>query len=244
MEPVEEVVRREQAGLGFDRVELLAGATFKDATTIIVVPTRGLIHTQVIQAWDCMLAPMNQRRVKLYAKGFEVGDAYNKMIRMILDNPHLSTYRYVLSLEDDNLPPPDAHMKLIESIELGPFDAVGGLYFTKGDVNMPMAYGDPKKVEPGSMDFAPRDVVEASKTGNVVEVNGVGMGCTLWRMDLFREFSPPWFVTVCELIDGKGGVGITQDLYFCERIRRAGKRIAVDLRVKVGHMDVETEIIY
>ena len=37
----------------------------------------------------------------------------------------------MLTLEDDNLPPPDGLLRLYESIEAGPYDAVGGLYWTR-----------------------------------------------------------------------------------------------------------------
>jgi hypothetical protein len=78
-----------------------------------------------------------------------------------------------------------------------------------------------------------------------MEVNGIAMGCALWRMELFRELAAPWFVTVNDVFPEKGGAQcFTQDLYFCERARRAGKRFAVDFRVKVGHLDTETGVVY
>jgi len=241
---VSRVAERER-GLGFERVELLPGSTYKDSSTVIVVPTRGTIHYKVAAAWENMFAPMNQKRAKLYAVGHEVGRAYEEMVRFVLAHPILSTYKYLMTLEDDNLPPPDAQVKLLDTIEYCSLDAVSGLYFTKGALNMPMAYGDPKSLlNTGSIDFKPRDVLKALETGNVVEVNGIAMGCAVWRMDLFREFPPPWFVTVNEIIPERGIACVTQDLYFCERLRRAGKRLGVDLRVSVGHIDVETGEIY
>lgn len=231
--------------LGFERVELIPGSTYKDSSTVIIVPTRGTIHYKVAAAWENMFAPMNQKRAKLYAVGHEVGRAYEEMVKFVLAHPILSTYKYVMTLEDDNLPPPDAQVKLLDSINTGPLDAVSGLYFTKGALNLPMAYGDPKSLlQTGSVDFKPRDVVKALETGNVVEVNGIAMGCAVWRMEIFKEFQPPWFVTVNEHVPFMGTTCVTQDLYFCERLRRAGKRLGVDLRVHVGHIDTETGEVY
>ncbi|MEK7466884.1 MAG: hypothetical protein AAB074_05660 [Planctomycetota bacterium] len=34
------------------------------------------------------------------------------------------------------------------------------------------------------------------------------------------------------------------DRYFCEEAREPGKRLAVDFRVKVGHIDPGTGIVY
>jgi len=188
---------------------------------------------------------MNAKRAIMYCEGDEVGHAYNRMIEFLLAHPELSKWRYVLTIEDDNIPPADAHVRLIESIEAGPFDAVGGLYFTKGEGGMPMCYGDPAEyARTGVLDFRPRDVRAAVQHGHIVECNGIAMGCTLYRMDLFRELPGPWFVTVADVIPNAGAACMTQDLYFCERARRKGKRFAVDCRVKVGHLDINTGIVW
>lgn len=235
------VLQMKEPGLGFERVEHIAGSTYKDSSTVIVIPTRGMIHHKVVSAWQSLIAPMNQKRAILFASGHEVGHAYNAMISMILGHPELKTWRYILTLEDDNIPPPDAHIRLLESINFGSYDAISGLYFTKGEVNMPMAYGTPSS---GSLDFQPRDVRDALRHGQIMPVNGVAMGCCLWRMELFREIPPPWYVTLNDIVPGKGIVGMTQDLRLCAEAIKVGKRFAVDLRVKVGHMDVSSGVIY
>lgn len=234
------------AGLGFERVHTIHGSTYKDCSTVIVSPTRGMIHHRVVAAWQSLIAPMNQKRAFMFVAGDEVGHAYNNFLQQVLAHPELSKWKYVLTLEDDNIPPPDAHIRLLESIEAGPFDAVGGIYFTKGDVNMPQCYGDPELFrQSGVMDFRPRDVAAAIARGHVCECNGIAMGCTLWRMDLFRQIPPPWFVTVADWFPEQGGAAaMTQDLYFCKKAREAGKRFAVDFRVKVGHIDPGTGIVY
>src|SRR5208282_1747756 len=249
-------------GLGFERVEHIPGSTYKDSSTVIVVPTRGkykmldatsqkeievegLIDRRVVSAWQGLISPMNQKRAMLFTSGHEVGQAYDAMIKMILEHPGLKDWKYILTLEDDNLPPPDAHLRLLESIEEFKYDAVSALYFTKGDINMPMAYGDPaESARTGVLGFHPRDVRAALAAGQIMPVNGIAMGCALWRMSLFRDIPPPWYVTLNDLVPGKGIVGMTQDLSFCKRAREAGKRFAVDMRVKVGHLDVASGTIY
>lgn len=232
-------------GLGFERIEQIPGSTYRDSSTVIVIPTRGMISHRVVSAWQALIAPMNQKRGILFCAGDEVGKAYDRMIQNILANPELSKWKYVMTLEDDNLPPPDAQIRLLEAIEAGPFDAVSGLYFTKGDTNMPMAYGDPDEYRrTGVLSFPPLDVRAALSKGNVLEVNGIAMGCALWRMDLFRQITPPWFVTMSDFIPDRGTICMTQDLSFCEKARRAGKTFAVDMRVKVGHLDVGTGVVY
>jgi hypothetical protein len=252
---------------GFEEIRRIPGSTFKDSSTIIVVPTRGIekhvgdkrcetgdhircfvdaIPRKVVQSWQALVAPMNQKRAFLYTDGHEVGKAYDAMLSNILADPNLSTWKYILTLEDDNIVPADAHIRLLESIESVPFDAVSGIYFTKGPVNMPMAYGDPVKYRTtGELEFIPRDInAHAARGENVIEVNGIAMGCALWRMDLFKKMPQPWFVSVSDVVPGKGAIGFTQDLYFCKHARQIGRRFGVDLRVKVGHLDKETGIVY
>ncbi len=241
---VEEASKKVE-GLGFERIETIPGSTYRDNSTVVVIPTRGMVSHRVVAAWQALMPPMNQKRAILFAAGHEVGKAYDALISQVLADPNLSKWKYLLTLEDDNLPPPDAHVRLLESIELG-FDAVSGIYFTKGELNMPMAYGDADAFRrTGQLEFRPRDVREALSRGQIMEVNGIAMGCALWRMDLLRQLEPPWFVTVSDYLPEKGGAqAYTQDLWFCERARKAGKRFAVDFRVKVGHLDTETGVIY
>lgn len=231
--------------LGFERVALLPGSTFRDNSTIIIVPTLGMIHQKVIASWQNLISPMNTKRAFLFAVGDEVGHAYTNTLKNILADPNLSTWKYILTLEDDNVIPADAHIRLLESIDYSMVDAVGGLYFTKGDYNMPMAYGDPAVFnKTGVLEFAPVDVRTAVTKGHLIEVNGVACGCTLWRMDLFKSIPPPWFVTVADVVPDKGPQAFTQDLYFCKTAKEKGKRFAVDCRVKVGHLDPKSGIVY
>jgi hypothetical protein len=232
-------------GLGFERVERIAGSTYQDQSVIVIVPAiKPMFHARVVQSWESMIFPMNQKRAKLFCIGDEVGRAYDHMIKQILADPGLSQFRYVLTLEHDNIIPADAFVRLAETIEWGKYDAVGGIYFTKGDIPMPMAYGDPAEYKrTGVLDFKPRDIRAALAGGNVMEVNGLAMGCTLFRLDLFRQSEPPWFVTVSDLVDGKP-TGFTQDLYACRRWLAMNKRFAVDMRVRVGHLDIATETVY
>jgi len=246
VDSVDKVVEQlSSAGLGFERVEHITGTTYKDNSTVIVIPTRGMIHHRVVSAWQNLIAPMNQKRAIIFASGHEVGVAYNTMIHNVLGNAELSKWKYVMTLEDDNLPPADAHIRLLESIEWGNYDAVSGLYFTKGEMGMPMAYGDPAEFKrTGVLDFRPRDVRSALAAGQIMPVNGIAMGCALWRMSMFREVAAPWFVTVNDVVPGKGTQCFTQDLSFCEKAVRTGKRFAVDMRCRVGHLDVNSGTVY
>jgi len=171
----------------------------------------------------------------MLALGLEVGDAYTSAISEIVNHPELSKWEYILTLEHDNIPPPDGVLKLIKRMEEHPeFACIGGLYWTKGEGGVPQIWGDPKDPV---LNFRPQPPVP----GELVECNGTGMGFNLWRMSLFKDpkLRQPWFKTQ----SGTDGVG-TQDLYFWGDAKKHGYRCAVDCGVLVGHHDHSTNITW
>lgn len=231
------------ADAGFHNADLEAsakrikrGKAYRDLSTVMVVPTRGMIPARVVESWMGLMAPMNQAFIRMFVAGMEVGDAYNAAVETILAHPALSKFRYMLTVEEDNLPPPDGLLRLYESID--EYAAVGGLYWTKGEGGQPMIYGDPK----GILSFQPQVPIPE----RVQECNGLGMGFTLFRMDLFRDkaIPKPWFKTLQEWSPQTGGRAGTQDLYFFGNARKAGHRIASDNRVRVGHYDAAGDMVW
>ena len=265
------------------------GDTFKDLSTIAIIPIPGPttekkflnckkcktkneyeswtfsgLHPTFVEAYKRLIRPMNVPFLEMMPSGYEVGDAYTKSIEMILANPALNHFKFVLTIEYDNIIPfiPNTQgplMLLYETMEKG-FDAVGGLYWTKGNPSMPLIYGDPKEKRetPAGMfkvvfpaKVQPKNWKEGKIVsgewwpGDIVECNGMGMGFTLFKMDLFRDkrFKKPWFKTCNDHTD-KGPRMYTQDLYFFEKFRELGYRCAIDTRVKLGHLDFKSGIIY
>jgi hypothetical protein len=222
---------------------LIKGNSYKDLSTICVIPTRGMIHAKVVQSWWGMMAPMNQKFLRMFIIGMEVGKAYSSAIEQILANPELSSWKYILTLEEDNLPPPDGLLKLIESIEGGvdniKYDAIGGLYWTKGEGGQPMIYGNPKVMP---KNFIPQLPVAQS----VQECNGLGMGFTLFRLEMFKDkkLRRPWFETIQKFTSHQGTNCFTQDLWFFNDANQYGHRFACDTRVLVGHYDKDTDTVW
>lgn len=212
--------------------------TAQDLSTIIIIPSRGKIDTRVIQSHNSLMRPMNQKVIgPIYMKGMEVGVAYNEAIKMILENPELAKYKFILTIEDDNCPPPDGLLKLYEAIE--DYDVIGGLYWTKGEEGQPMCYGNPK-VTP--LNFIPQIPLPDSLT----PCNGLGMGFNLWRLEMFKDKRfeyGEWFKTLQE-VGPQGAKGYTQDLYFFEKAGGLGYKFACDSRIKVGHYDADNDVMW
>ena len=217
--------------------------TYQDLSTIIVCPTRGTIPCRVVQSWMGLLKPMNQKVIgPMFASGMEVGAAYEAIFDGILANPELCKWKYVLTLEEDNIViQPDALMKLYESIEGGvngvKYDVVGGLYWTKGLDGQPMIYGDPSVMP---MNFIPQKPID----NTVQQANGLGMGFNLFRLSMFKKIPKPWFKTEQSFTPGVGTKVYTQDLYFYEKAAKEGFKFASDNRVKIGHYDYENDIVW
>ena len=228
---------RHNADLGQSVARLVKGNTYKDLSTIALIPTRGTIHAKVVQAWWNMMAPMNQKFLRFFISGHEVGVAYSQTIEGILQNPDLREWKYILTMEDDCIPPQDGLLKLYESMDK--YDVVQGLYWTKGEGGQPMIYGDPKVMP---KNFTPQVPV----IDDVQECNGLGMGFNLFKLSLFRDgrIEKPWFRTVQEVVPGQGARAFTQDLWFFNNAAKWGYRFACDTRIKVGHYDANTDIVW
>jgi hypothetical protein len=214
---------------------LQRGQTYKNTSTIWITPTRGSLAPKVVSSWMSLMRPMNQPFVgPIFIENDEVGVAYQKAFDMVLDHPELSKWKYILTVEEDNMPPQDGILKLYESIEN--YDCVAGLYWTKGEGGQPMIYGDPKVMP---LTFIP----QVPQLDAVQPCNGLGMGFNLWKISSFKnklkDMPKPYFKTVQEI-----GKGYTQDLFFFEQAAKYGYKVACDTRVKVGHLDTGTGIVW
>lgn len=226
---------RHNDNLEQSQTRLVRGRTYKDLSTICIIPTRGVISVRVLQSWFSLMMPMNQRFLRVFIQGDEVGQAYNNAIEGILADKQLSTWRYILTLEEDNAPPPDGLLKLYESMDK--YSVVGGLYWTKGEGGQPMIYGDPTMM--------PKSFIPQLPIPDTIQhCNGLGMGFNLFRLDMFKKLEKPWFKTQQEYIPGVGTRGYSQDLYFYERAAMHGHKFACDTRVKVGHWDEMNQMMW
>lgn len=207
---------------------LTASGIYKDQSIIVVIPALQMVNTKAASSWWNLIFPPNQKVVKLFATGMEVGEAYSQTIDMILNHPDLSKFKYILTIEADNTVPQDGVLELIKKMEAHPeYACIGGLYFTKGEAGVPQIWGDPKDPV---VNYRPQMPVP----GQLVECCGTGQGFNLFRLDMFKDskLRRPWFKTSA----GKDGVG-TQDLYFWHDARKHGYRCAIDCSVLVGHVD-------
>jgi hypothetical protein len=232
---VQDFAGKHNADLTTTRARLIQGASWKKQRVVVVIPAGATMSAKVaLSIWNLGFPP-NNGVIRILAQGLEVGDAYTTTIEQVLAHPDLSQWEYLLTIEHDNLPPSDGVISLIARLEAHPeLSCVGGLYFTKGEGGVAQIWGDP--TDP-VVNFRPQLPVQ----GQLVECCGTGMGFNLFRLAMFKDarLRKPWFKTLA----GKDGAA-TQDLYFWSDARKYGYRCAIDCAVPVGHLDIDTDIVW
>lgn len=226
---------RHNADLGASGSRILQGGSWKRQRIVVLIPSAATIPAKVALSHWNLIFPPNQPVYRMLCLGMEVGDAYTQALEAVLAHPDLSTWEYVLTLEHDNVPPPDGVTKLLKRMEEHPeLACIGGLYWTKGEGGVPQIWGD---IKDPVLNFRPQPPV----AGQLVECCGTGMGFNLWRMSMFKDpkLRRPWFKTLA----GKEG-NATQDLYFWGDARPKGYRCAIDCDVLVGHHDHQADITW
>lgn len=217
---------------------VIEGASWKRQRVVVLVPSSATIPAKVYLSHLSLIFPPNQGVYRMLCLGMEVGHAYSAAIEQVLAHPDLSQWEYLLTMEHDNMPPPDGLVKLIARMDAHPeYACIGGLYWTKGEGGVPQIWGDPRDPV---LNFRPQP---PDPNGGLVECCGTGMGFNLWRMETFKDarLRKPWFVTS----NGIGGTGVgTQDLYFWGDARKYGYRCAIDCGVLVGHYDAQGDKVW
>jgi 2-polyprenyl-3-methyl-5-hydroxy-6-metoxy-1,4-benzoquinol methylase len=132
-------------------------------------------------------------------------------------------------LDDDMLVPPDLLARLLAHDK----DVIGALYWQRGGAFHPVLMhatvlptGElmPRFYEPFD------DVL--TKPG-LYPVDVIGGGCMLFKVDIFRKLTPPYFWWESQL---------GTDIAICTRLKDAGVQVYVDTAIELGHIG-EKQII-
>lgn len=110
---------------------------------LVGTPTLGSIRMEWAAARYGQVIPSNYSKVDMiqYLNSFiplrySIADAQN----MIVQEAVLKNYEWLILIEDDTIPPPDALLRFNEYIRDGKYPVVSGLYFTRSDPAEPMVY--------------------------------------------------------------------------------------------------------
>lgn len=233
---VPEFIGRHNSDLDFAIKRLNISHTAKDLSTICIIPTSGLIPAKVVDRWMNIASQMNQKFLRLPTITSNKYQTLNTTIEQILATPKMDEFKYILTMEENYLPPFDGLAKLFECIE--EFDVVGGLIFTKGEESKPMIYGYPQMLP---SNYAPVGIMGEG----IQPCLGLPLGFTLFKLDLFKDtrIPKPWFRTIGPYEVGKDN-SVHDDQYFFENIHRLGYKVACDTRVKVAHIEPNSDVVW
>lgn len=178
--------------------------------------------------------PMNYNVEYALIKGRLVDDARNHLAKQAI----AKNCKYLFFVDEDVTPPAHTVRQLIYHLEHWPKAAIAaGIYCHKSPPAMPMVFRG-NGVGP-YWDW---------KVGEVFDCSGVGMGCAMIRVDVFKDLKEPWFKTVDSVeafMDGiPQGEMWTEDLWFCKLVTDAGWKILADGGILPNHWDAKTGTSY
>lgn len=172
-----------------------------------------------------------------FVRGYDCATARNKIVQKALDGG----YDRLLMVDNDVTPPKDALANLL-SHDVG---VVGGFYLHRNADNRPSdrtcvcrlldRNGKAYFNYPLESEYTKGELAELRERGeHLVEIHGGGMGCILVSRETLERLDYPWFDWV-NYRDAHRGM-LSEDLYFCEELRKFGIPRYVDTRVACGHL--------
>jgi hypothetical protein len=154
--------------------------------------------------------------------------------------------RNVLFIDDDNPPPADTVYKLLSAMENADDDVavVAGIYCTKTSPPTPLVW-----LHEGEGCFW------RWKQGDIFECGVIATGCMMIRTSALARLKKPWFKDVVSAAQGMelgmpdalpGDVHyeLTDDVFFCRRVREAGMKILAHGGVLPGHWDEHGNVYF
>lgn len=193
------------------------------------------IWPEVMFAYHSLALPMNWNYNAIRLEGKPIDEARNTFAEMALE----FKCKYIFMWDEDVSPPPQTIPELIYKAEHHPeAAAIGGIYCLKRDPAEPLVFRGN-----GNGPFWDW------KAGEFFEVTGIGTGCILIRVEVFKDLKKPWFNTAfnySKLLDATGGVeSWTEDLWWCQRVVDTNKwKIYADASIICGHYDMTTGRCY
>ena len=201
---------------------------------LIAVPTFENIYPDTYKGiWD--LDKAGHEVLFEFVRGYDVATARNKIANRAID---LRT-DYVLMVDNDVVLPKDALVNLTEDLKevcLGYYAHRDTDNIYRGRTCVCKLY-QPDGVKyfnyPLESEYTADELKELREGGTAkLRIHGGGMGCAFIRTDVFRRLKYPWY----DWVNYGDGYMLSEDLFFCEKCRKAQIPIYTDTRVGCGHL--------
>lgn len=212
---------------------------------LVATPTMGNVRIEWVSARYGQLIPVNWSMVTMmqYMNSyvpmrFQVADAQNVIVKEAIEKQ----FEWLLLIEDDTCPPPDALVRFNTYIRENKYPVVSGLYYTKSEPSEPLIFRG-----------RGTSFYDNWKLGDKVWADGVPTGCLLIRVSLLKAmwddapeyitpvggqktrkvFETPSKVWFDEARGQYNTLGGTSDLDWCTRVIK-GKYLA-----KAGYPEIQ-----
>lgn len=191
-----------------------------------------LITPEMVVAMSLQPDPTHYTHATICIKGLPVDQAREKLAEQAIE----LGAKYLWFVDDDTVPPPNTARRLIYVLDNHPdIKAIGGVYCTKGEPAQPVIF---RGMGSGSFWHW--------KVGDVFEVTGIGAGCLMINVDVFKKLEKPWFEfkQYYSTDPKQPSIYISEDISFCNKVRDAGYKIFAHGGVLCDHFDVNTGETY
>lgn len=171
-----------------------------------------------------------------FVRGYDCATARNKIAQTAIDRG----YDYLFMVDNDVTPPKDALVNLVSH----GVDCVSGFYLHRSNDNRPSdrtcacklydENGNAYFNYPLESEYTKDELATLKQETDLIEIHGGGMGCILVKTDVFRKIEYPWFDWINYNDEHRGM--LSEDLYFCEKLRMSEIKRYLDPRVSCGHL--------
>ena len=181
----------------------------------ICIPHLGLIKAQTVGSLVRLIKNIKVDWRVLMAEGSILHVTRERLVKRAID----LGCSHVLFVDSDMEFEPDALDKLLKRDK----DIIGVLYNTRGE---------PKNLTVKIHDENGKDIKEIDDTG-LMKCAAVATGFMLIKTDVFKKLTHPWFFWEST---EDGDVKTGEDMWMCNKARKAGFEIYCDCTIKIGHI--------
>jgi len=190
----------------------------------------------------CLTWPMNSNYAYLPVKGRPRDEARNDIVQTAQE---MDT-KYLLFIDDDTAPPNHTITRLSYVLDNSDDDIgiCAGIYCSKTDPPAPLVFD-----KEGNGSFW------KWKVNTVFPCERIGTGCMMVRMSVFDKLEKPYFKDIKTIEDAVAHgyevpdpkpikFEVTDDMYFCKKVREAGFKIMAHGGVLPIHWDTKGNPYY
>jgi len=195
----------------------------KDTRVSVCVPCRDMVHAAF--AFDLSRLLQHTGTIGLdVLPHFCMGTLIVNQRESLVEMAKEAASTHILWLDSDMMFPPDTLQVLMQHDQ----PIVAGNYATRQYPHKTVAYTE-------LHDWTSYVVHDSRAAEPLIEVEAIGMGCMLVRMDVIEAMPTPRFQTTYIPTTGDH---MGEDFYFCQQARALGHRIYVDdmLSRNLGHL--------